>query len=476
MNMRLSSYIQILIIGMLVGCKTLDTNLSIHTAELPEVFNESTVDTASLADINWRDYFKDAFLIQLIDEGLSNNIDLQIAQQRIEMSRASAKFARQAMLPSADAVLGGGVRRFGRYTMDGAGNISTEMTPGKIVPTNLPDILLGFQAAWEVDIWGKLKNQKKAAAAEVLASMEGRNLIVSNLVAAIAGYYYELIALDNELVIIRQTIVKQQEALEVIKLQKEAGRANELAVQQFNAQLLATKAMEYEALQNIVIAENCLNVLLGRFPQPIPRNAAELQVPIAADVTIGIPAKLLGNRPDIRESEFRLQASKFDLLAARAAFFPNLNITASLGYQAFSPEFLFTTPASLGFTALGSLVTPLINRNALKARFATAKANQLSAMYDYQYSILVAFSEVVSELNQLQHLKQNVALKSQQAELLDQAVMTSRELYRSARAEYLEVLLAQQNALMADLELVNLLRRQKAATVQLYKVLGGGWR
>lgn len=476
MTPRFFYYFFALLIGLTTGCKSLDTNLSIKTEALPEAFPEADTDTNSIAAMNWREYFKDELLLQLIDEGLANNLDLQMALQRIEMSRASAKFARQAMLPTAGAVAGGGVRRFGRYTMDGAGNISTEMTPGRIVPVNLPDILLGFQAAWEVDLWGKLKNQKKAAAAQLLASVEGRNLITSNLVADIAGYYYELLALDNELNIIRQTIVKQQEALEVIKLQKEAGRANELAVQQFTAQLLATQAMEFETRQNVVLAENNINVLLGRFPRAIPRNAAELLTPVPENLIAGIPSQLLINRPDIRRAEFSLQATKFDLQAARAAFFPSFNITGSLGYNAFSPQFLFTTPASLAFTALGNLAAPLINRNELNMRFATAKASQLEAMYEYQYTIITAFSEVVTEMNQLQNLRQNLALKSRQAEILDQAVFTSRELYRSARAEYLEVLIAQQNALMADLELISLLRRQKASAVQLYKVLGGGWR
>jgi multidrug efflux system outer membrane protein len=457
------------------GCASLNTDLSIPEKEIPKTFPNQKGD-ATIAGISWRHYFADPLLVQLIDTAVRNNLDLQIALQRIEMSRSSVKLANGALLPKVALNVGGGVQKFGLYTMDGAGNASTEITPGRIVPENLTDIFLGLQASWEVDVWGKLRNQRKAAISQYLASVEGSRFVISNLVADVAIHYNELLALDNELEIIRQTLRKQQEALEVIKLQKEAGRANELAVQQFNAQMLNSEVLEKQTLQRITETENRINFLLGRYPQPIARKQDALFRPVPAQISAGIPSQLLANRPDVRAAEFEIEASKFDLKAAKAAFFPNFNITATLGYQAFNPEFLFQSPASLAYSLMGTLVAPLINMNALKAQFNTAKANQLTAMYNYQKAILNGYVEVVNQLSTIRNLQRIHALKKQQSETLQQSVDTAKELYKSARATYLEVLIAQQSALQANLELIDVVKQERLSTVNIYRALGGGWK
>lgn len=457
------------------GCGTLNTDLSVPEKEIPKTFPNQKGE-ATIADINWRQYFADPLLVKLIDTSVRNNLDLQIALQRIEMSRSSVKLANGALLPKVALNVGGGVRKFGLYTMDGAGNASTYITPGQIVPENLTDIFLGMQASWEVDVWGKLRNQRKAAISQYLASVEGSRFVISNLVADVAIHYYGLLALDNELDIIRQTLRKQQEALEVIKLQKETGRANELAVQQFNAQLLNSGVLEKQTLQRITETENRINFLLGRYPQTIARKQDALFRLGPEQISAGIPSQLLANRPDIRAAEFEIEASKFDLKAAKAAFFPNFNITATLGYQAFNPEFLFQSPASLAYSLMGTLVAPLINMNALKAQFNTAKANQLTAMYNYQKTILNGYVEVVNQLSNIRNLQRMNALKKQQSEMLQKSVDTSKELYKTARATYLEVLIAQQNALQANLELIDVIKQERLSTVNIYRALGGGWK
>jgi multidrug efflux system outer membrane protein len=457
------------------GCASLDTNVSIPEKAIPVSFPNQKDTATTIANINWRQYFTDPLLVKLIDTAVANNLDLQMALQRIEVSRSSVKLANGALLPKVDLSIGGGVQKFGLYTMDGAGNASTEITPGRTVPENLTDMFVGLQASWEVDVWGKLRNQRKSAVSQYLSSIEGTNFVISNLVADVAIHYNELLALDNELDIIRQTVRKQQEALEVVKLQKEAGRANELAVQQFKAQLLNTQVLEKQTLQQITETENKLNFLLGRYPQPIQRKKEVLFEAVPRQIASGVPSQLLANRPDVREAEHQIEASKFDLKAARAAFFPNFNITATLGYQAFNPEFLFQTPASLAYSLFGTVVAPLINMNALKAQFNTAKANQLTAMYNYQETILNGYVEVANELSNIQNLEQIHSRKKQQSEALKQSVETSDELYKSARATYLEVLIAQQNALQANLELIDVIKQQRIATVKIYKALGGGW-
>ena len=360
--------------------------------------------------------------------------------------------------------------------MDGAGNATTEITPGQIVPTNLPDIYLGLQSSWEIDVWRKLRNQRQSAISTYLSSVEGTNFVISILVADVASHYTELLSLDNQLDIVQQTITKQQEALDVIKLQKEAGRANELAVQQFQAQLLNTQIFEKNVQQQIIEVENKINFLLGSYPQPIERTKDIFFKELPKQIATGFPSELLANRPDIREAEFQIEANKFDLKAAKAAFYPNFNITASLGFQAFNPEFLFSSPASIAYSVVGTLVAPIINMNALKAQFNTAQANQLSAMYNYQKTVLNAYVEVANQLFAIKNLQQVNVLKTQQNGVLKQSVETSSELYKTARASYLEVLLAQQNALQSNLELIDVIKQQRLATISIYKALGGGWK
>lgn len=464
----------LMILVLFSACKTLDTNLSIQKKPIPNSFNTNS-DSLGIAKINWKTYFNDPVLSDLIDTALVNNVDLNIAFQKIEIARAGVKTAKGALVPQISAGINGGVRRFGRYTMDGAGNISTEMTPGKIVPVNLPDIFLGFQSSWELDLWGKLKSKHQSAINQLLASTEGAKAVTAALVSDIAVSYYELLALDHELEIIRQTIQRQKDALEVVKLQKETGRTNELAVQQFQAQLINTRSVEKELLQQITEFENRINFLLGRFPQKIERKKEVLLAEIPAQIKTGLPSELLLNRPDIQEAELQLSASKFDLKSAKAAFLPGMNLTAGLGYQAFKPEYLFMTPASVTYTALGGLIAPLVNRNALKANFNAAKANQLSAMYNYQKSILVGYTEVINQLSAIQNLRDLSSLKKEQNSVLNNSVEMSSELFRTGRASYLEVLLAQQNSLQAKLELINVNKRQHIAAVHVYKALGGGW-
>lgn len=472
---KLIYLILLLSITLLFACKSLKTDVSASQKELPASY-ENSKDTVNIASLNWRQYFEDSMLTQLIDVALDENLDLKIAWQRIETARAQTKAALGNQLPTFNANTAYLQRKFGFYTMDDAGNRVTEFAPGDTIPRHLPDYYVGLTATWEVDIWGKLRNQRKSALSNYLASIEGRKFVVSNLVSEVAVSYYELLALDNELEIILQTIQKQEEALEVIRMQKETGRSNELAAQQFEAQLLGFKAMEFETRQQIARQENYINYLIGRFPQNISRNKESLFSVSSHPFAVGIPSQLLLNRNDIRAAEFELAATKFDVKSAKASFYPSLNLSAGLGFQAYSPQFLFLSPASNAYSLLGNIMMPVINRNAIKAHFNKAKANQLTAMYRYQQSILNGFVEVSNELQSIQNLKEVNTLKRRQKEVLGLSVATAQDLYRATRATYLEVLLTQQNFLQSQLELVNAGKRQQIAKIKLYKALGGGWR
>lgn len=460
------------------SCKIAEHLPQSSLRQMPDAF-DGRKDTTNLASVDWRTYFTDAKLNSLIDTALRNNLDIAIALQRIEMSRSQLRFAKGLALPFVSGVASAGQRRFGKYTMDGIGNFdtnfSTNIDENQKIPEHLPDYYLGLQSTWEADIWGKLKSVKKAALARYLGSAEGRNFIITNLVADIGNSYYELLALDNELAIIQKTIALQENALGIVRIQKEAGIANELAVQQFEAQVLNFKSLEFELKQQTIIFESRINFLLGRFPQPIQRDSLSFAKMVPTQVAVGIPSQLLRNRPDIRQAEFELVAAKADVYAAQAAFYPSLNIVAGVGFQAFNPSFLLS-PTSIAYNALGGLTAPLINRSAIKARFGVAKAAQLEAIYHYQRSLINAYTEVYNQLNIINNLNQIYTLKSKEAEVLTNAIATSASLFNTGRATYLEVIITQANALQARIGLAEVKKRQFNAFIDIYRALGGGWR
>lgn len=455
------------------ACKAPEIKPINQQVALPENFVQQT-DTSNLANISWRNYFKDPLLVQLIDTALVKNWDLQSMQQRIEQAKADVLQTTQALKPTVDPLLAPSIRRFGLYTMDGAGNIVTDIEKGKLVPINLPDLYTGFQARWEADIWGKLKNKKQAAAQRLLASVEGKNLLVTNLISEIANAYYQLIALDQEIKIVDETIVVQSKVLDIVKVQKEAATSTELAVKQFEAQLLNLNGFRIELQQIILETENRINFLCGRTPVRIERAAQFPALP--EKINAGIPAQLLQNRPDIRQAELELLASKTDLSVARKAFLPSFNITGNLGFQAFRPGLLFTTPESIAYSLIGGLTMPMVNRAAIKAEFNNATARQMDKLYQYQQSVVSGYIEVYNEVARTNNLANIIAAKQQESIALNSAVDIAADLFRYGRANYLEVLIAQQQALKARVELVTAKKNQLSTTVNLYKALGGGWR
>jgi multidrug efflux system outer membrane protein len=472
-NFILVRLIMIFTLGM-YSCKTPSTLINTPELKLPEKF-ASSKDSTTMGNISWKNFFKDDYLVAHIDTAINNNQDLKIALQRIEMYKAEVLRAEGFLKPSVGFGNVNSLRRFGLYTMDGAGNISTDMLPGKIVPINLPDFLLGFNSSWEIDIWGKLRSQKKASVSRFLSSMEGNKWLKTNLVTSVALIYYDLMTLDRELQLINETILKQEEALEVVKLQKEAGVGSELPIQQFTASLLNFKAMAQHINMEIVEKEILMNQLMGKLPQPILRRTNGIEDKIQETLEIGFPSQLLSNRPDIKNAEYRIAASKYNLEAARTAFLPSVNLTAGLGFQAFNPRFLFNTPASIAYSLVGGLTGPLINKNAIQANFNISKSEQIEAIYEYQKSVINAFAEVTNELNTLENLKEIELLKNSESIEMEKVIETSRQLFRTGRANYLEVLLAQQNALKTNIERYEVKKHQQQSLIRLYKSLGGGW-
>ncbi|WP_298717417.1 TolC family protein [Chitinophaga sp.] len=430
---------------------------------------------ASTAPVAWKGFFGDADLASLIDTALQRNQELNIVLQEIEISRNEVRARKGEYLPSVGLRAGAGVEKVGRYTSQGANDANTEIKEGKEMPEPLGDFLVGAFASWEVDIWHKLRNAKNSAAARYLATVEGRNFVVTNLIAEIAASYYELLALDRQLEIVDQNIAIQTNALDVVKLQKEATRVTELAVRKFEAEVLRTQSLRFDILQRITETENKINFLAGRYPQPIRRNDQAFGS-AAAKVSAGIPADLLANRPDIRQAELNLAAAKLDVKSARAQFYPSLGITAGVGYRAFNPSYLVKTPESLLYSLAGDLVAPLVNRNAIKAAYYNANAKQIQSVYEYERTILNAYVEVVNQLSKIGNLDKRSALQVRQVDALTQSIDISNSLFASARADYMEVLLTQRDALESKFELIETQLQQMQALVGVYRALGGGWK
>jgi outer membrane protein, multidrug efflux system len=474
MSLRLSSAILVLSLAATLHAEEKRPGIFSRLFAKKDAPSSPAAQLPPAPSIPYRSYFNDPHLLTLIDAALKSNFDLKIALQRIEGSRARLIAARGALSPTVDGVAGYSRRKFGDYTMDGAGNSGTPIyrAEGLTVPRDLPDYLIGFQATWELDLWGKLRSQRDAAATRLLASDEARRWVQTTLIADLATAYYELVALDAQLTTLADTKRIQNEALESLKAQKQAGAANQLAVEQFQAQLLDLDSQKLKVQQTIVETEGSISMLLGEQRRNIPRSS-DLATARLPSLASKVPATYLANRPDIRTAELEVAASKADVAAAKAQFYPSLSLTGLLGLQAFRPE-LMLNGHSATYSAAGSLIAPLINRAAIKAQFKEASATQLEALYTYQQSLVNGYVEVNNQLSLLRLLEQARALKKQQVELLTTSISTASDLFKNGRATYLESLTAQQAALDARLGLLDVKKRQLQTSVALYKALGGG--
>lgn len=474
-NCRRNISVLILIIFAAAGCKVPSLVQRNENRSAPMSYVNNT-DSINTGNVSWRNFFTDPNLVNLIDTALKRNQELNITLQEIEIAKNDVLFRQGALKPIVNARLGIGVDKVGRYTSQGAGDATTEIKPGKEMPDPLTDITGGAYASWELDVWKKLRNVKKAAINRYLSTIEGKNFVLTNLISEIASSYYELLALDNQLQIVQQNIALQKNALEIVKIQKEAARATELAVQKFNAEVLGSQSLEFDIRQQITETENRINFLLARYPQPIPRSETNFLELTPTIVHAGIPSQLLANRSDIKQAELDLAAAKLDVKIARAEFYPSFEISAAVGFQAFNPAYLVKMPESLLYSLAGDLAGPLINRNAIKAEYYSANARQVEAVYNYERSILNAYLEVSNGLAKIDNLQKSYEIKKQQVDALTKSIDISNDLFKNARADYLEVLMTQRDALETRLDLVEKKKEQLTATVMLYRSLGGGWQ
>ncbi|NBV05890.1 MAG: TolC family protein [Proteobacteria bacterium] len=418
---------------------------------------------------HWQLFFKDEQLVTLIETALKNNQNLNILDQEINIANNQVMARQGQYLPKVGIAAGYESEKTNKFTSSGADDAAAGL------PDKLHNRQLLLNTSWEVDIWKKLRNFAKSSYLEYLASIEGRNFVVTQLVAEVASDYYELMSLDNQLEIIEQYTKTLQEAQQVVKWQQVAGRNTSLPVKRFDAEVLKNQSRKYKIQQQIVITENHLNTLLGRLPQHIERDSKKFQKIAIQDFATDIPSALLDNRPDVKQASLKLEAAKLDVKAVKTEFYPSLNIDANVGYRSFNSHH-FIDPASVFYDIAGNLTAPLLNRNAIKADYFSSNNRQIKAIYNYEQTFINAFAEVSNQLASVENLKQIYAFKLKQTEALSESFDISNILFKAARVDYLESLLTRRDYLESQIELTEVKQQQLTSYVNLYKALGGGWR
>lgn len=462
-----------------VGCTTPRAASVPPLVTLPADYKRSKT-TQYKNELTRNAVFADSFLVGLIDVAVKQNNDVSIAMQRIVVARSYFRIKKGAMLPSVEAATNASAQKYGDYTMEGVGNFDTNLSGNiddnqKVQLPIVPNYFLGLRSSWEIDLWGKLSNQKKAAYLRLLGTEQARNLVITTLVAEVSFSYYELLALDEQRAILERNIALQDSAIRIAEIQKEVGRTTALGIQQFQAQLLRTQSLLVQTEQDIARTENELNYLLGRFPQKVERKKAFLVQNMPPLLTAGLPEQILNKRPDVLQAEAELKATKADVMAAKATFLPSLTLTPFVGYNAFNNALLFN-PASLAYGIIGGAAAPLLNRSSIKGNYNRLQAEKMEAYYNYNKTVINAFREVQTALSNMDNLRRIYNLNQQEAEVLVQAVSTSGELFKAGYATYLEVIAAQRNALEAEINQVETKKNLFQALITLYRSSGGGWQ
>ena len=418
-------------------------------------YGETDGDTATIASLPWREVFTDPQLQILIEQGLASNTDLQSAQLSVKQAEASLMSSKLAFLPS--------------FAFAPQGTISSFDQSKASQTYQLP-----ITASWQIDLFGDLLNAKRGAKASLLQSKAYKQAVQTQLVAAIANYYYTLLMLDEQLAITQETAVKWEENVATMKAMKDAAMTNEAAVTQSEATYYSVLASIPELKQTIRETENNLCVLLGQAPQAISRGTlASQQMP--AYVSAGVPLQLLANRPDVKAAEMALATAYYATNRARSAFYPLVNITGSIGWTN-SAGGAIVNPGKLLASVVGSITQPLFQRGSLIAQLKITKAQQEQAKLSFQQALLNAGNEVSNALFQYQTNLEKETIRRQQVEALEKSVDFTTDLFKSGTegTSYLEIITAEQSLLSARLSEVSDTFSKIQAVVNLYQAVGGG--
>ncbi|GAA4160832.1 efflux transporter outer membrane subunit [Chryseobacterium ginsenosidimutans] len=434
-----------------------------------EVVQDSTV--TSIAKIPYREFFTDPTLLALIDSGVKNNNDLKVAIKQIEIAGLSYNQSKWANVPMVNLNIGtASINRPSDNSMNGM------MFGSMLGQRYVEDYNSNVSISWEADIWGKIKSKKESALASYLQTQEAAKAVQTQIVAQIAQGYYNLLMLDTQLEITTQNLELVNKTLKMITKQQELGITTSLSVQQQeNArdQILASVPV---IEQSITIQENSLSILTGKMPGEITRSLKLTDMKTPAYESVGVPAELLSYRPDVKMSELTVRRAFANVKTAKASMYPVLNITAQGGLNAFNFKNWFEIPGSLFGTALGSLTQPLLNGKQLKTQYEQSKISMEQSELNFKQTVLVAVGEVSNVLATIESADKQEVITSGLVVRSDRAVTTSTKLFQQDMATYLDVIVAQNNKLQAELSLANIKVQKLNSVVNLYRALGGGWK
>jgi len=417
--------------------------------------------SSSLGDEKWWEVFQDPQLQTLIRTALKNNYDVRIAATRVLQAQAQLGITRADQLPS----------------LSGGGNISSQQSPqiGPIPAYEVTQGQLTASAAYNLDFWGKYRRATQAARATLLANEWAQKEVTSTLVADLATAYFQLRELDLELEISKRTFASRSDSLHLTTTLEEHGIDSLLDVRQ-SEQLVYTAATEIPDFERqIALQENAISILLGKKPGNIPRGLRLTEEPHSPEVPAGLPSSLLERRPDIREAEQSLIAANAQIGVARAAYFPQISLTGSAGYESPALSNLFTGPAGIWDLA-ASVTQPIFEGGRLKSNVRLAEAQHEQMFLTYQQTIQGAFRDVS---NGLVSYRKNREFRVQQEHLLESAqdaARLSEVRFKAGTTDYLEVLTNETNSFSAELGLAQAQANELIALVQIYQALGGGWQ
>lgn len=457
----------------LLGC-AVGPNYKRPTVEVPVTYRDASQSSSSaqppadqhptptsLGDEKWWDVFQDPELQGLIRTALQNNYDVRIAATRVLEARAQLGITRADQYPSLSA----------------GGNITSLQNPklGPIPSYELTQGEIGPSAAWNLDFWGKYRRATEAARANLLANEWAQKAVMASLVAQVASSYFQLRQLDLELEISNRTLSSRRDSLRLTQTLEEHGISSLLDVRQ-SEQLVYTAATEVPDFERqIAQQENAISILLGKNPGGVPRGLKLTEEPHAPEVPAGLPSALLERRPDIREAEENLIAANAQIGVARAAYFPQISLTGSAGYESPALTNLFTGPAGV-WNMAASFTQPIFEGGRLKNNVRFAQAQREQMVLTYQQTIQGAFRDVS---NALVAYRKDREFRIQQEHLLDSAqdaARLSQARFKAGTTDYLEVLTNETNAFSAELGLAQAQGNELIALVQVYQALGGGWQ
>ena len=450
------------IAGMLISCSS-SRHFHREDVDTDALYGDTlTTDSATIADMPWQELFTDPYLKSLIQEGLTNNPDLQIAVQRVMEAEAYFSQSKASFFPT----LG---------VQGSAGYIRNSEAIYPAGPRDINDFQLTAESSWEIDIWGKLRSSKRAAYGDLLASDAGKKAVQTSLIANIASTYYALMALDDQLTITRQTVKYNIDLVETMKALKESGQVTGAAIVQSEASRYAAEVTIPDLEQQIRETQNTLCLLLGRTPGNIERGSLEDQQKEVPLLKTGVPSQLLDNRPDVMQAEYAVMSAYELTNNARSYFYPSLTLTASTGFESNKLNELLDPDQFLA-NVVGGLAAPIFNKRNNVTRLKVAKAQREEALISLRNTLLAAGQEVNNALGSYNTADQKMVLRKLQVKALQLSVEYTKELLTYGQANYTEVLTAQQNLLAAQLNDVNDHVQQLNAVVSLYRALGGGWK